>query len=328
MDDDHPSALAAALADRYRIVRELGAGGMATVYLAEDLKHHRQVALKVLRDDLTASLGKERFLREVSIAAGLTHPHILPLHDSGEAAGHLFYVMPYVDGPSLRQKLQRAGELPIADAVRVLRDVADAMAHAHKRGVVHRDLKPENVMLTERHAMVTDFGVAKALTEATGRQTLTTAGVALGTPAYMSPEQATADPHMDHRSDVYSFGVLAYELLTGRTPFSGGSPQEMLAAHVTTAASPVTNYRASIPPALAALVMKCLEKKPADRWQRAEELIPQLEAVLTPSGGTTPHGAGLGRLPPTRTPTVLPSCGLKTGPAMIPSTPLVSSSPT
>jgi TolB-like protein len=286
---DGRSSLETALAEHYRVERELGAGGMATVYLAEDVKHHRQVAVKVLREDLTASLGKERFLREIAIAAGLSHPHILPLHDSGEAGGRLFYVMPFVDGPSLREQLRRSGELPISDAVRVLRDVADAMAHAHKRGVVHRDLKPENVMLTERHALVTDFGVAKALSEATGRQTLTTAGVALGTPAYMSPEQATADPHTDHRSDIYSFGVLAYELLTGRTPFQGGSPQEVLAAHVTAAATPVSQHRASIPPALATLVMRCLEKKPADRPQHAEELIPLLEQLLTPSGGITPH---------------------------------------
>lgn len=282
--------MVAALADRYRILRELGAGGMATVYLAEDVKHGRQVAVKVLRDDLTASLGKERFLREISIAAALTHPHILALYDSGEAAGRLFYVMPFVDGLSLRQRLVRTGEFPIGEAVRVLRDVADAMAHAHKRGVVHRDLKPENVMLSERHALVTDFGVAKALSAATGRQVLTTLGVALGTPTYMSPEQATADPQLDHRSDVYSFGVLAYELLTGHTPFEGGSPQEVLARHVTTAAAPITGHRASIPPMLAELVMRCLEKKPADRWQSAEEMLPQLEALLTPSGGITPHG--------------------------------------
>lgn len=282
--------LASALAGRYRIARELGAGGMATVYLAEDVKHGRQVALKVLRDDLTASLGKERFLREISIAAALTHPHILALYDSGEAAGRLFYVMPFVDGQSLRQRLTRTGELPIGEAVRVLRDIADAMAHAHKRNVVHRDLKPENVMLTDRHALVMDFGVAKALSAATGRQVLTTLGVALGTPTYMSPEQATADPQLDHRSDIYSFGVLAYELLTGRTPFEGGSPQEVLARHVTTAAVPVTTHRTSIPPALASLVMRCLEKKPADRWQSAEEMLPQLEALLTPSGGITPHG--------------------------------------
>jgi len=280
--------LTAALADRYRIERELGAGGMATVYLAEDLKHHRKVAVKVLRADLAASLGPERFLREVTIAANLQHPHVLPLYDSGQADGFLYYVMPYVEGISLRQKLIREGELPIPDAVRILRDVADALAYAHRHGVVHRDIKPENVMLSDRHALVTDFGVAKAVSEATGRQTLTTAGVALGTPAYMAPEQAAADPHTDHRADIYAFGVVAYELLTGRPPFTGASPQAVLAAHVTTAADPVTKFRASIPPSLAALVMRCLEKKPADRWQSADELIPALEAVLTPSGGMTP----------------------------------------
>ena len=280
--------LTAALADRYRIERELGAGGMATVYLAEDLKHDRKVAVKVLRADLAASLGPERFLREVKIAANLQHPHVLPLYDSGQADGFLYYVMPYVEGTSLRQKLIREGELPIPDAVRILRDVADALAYAHQHGVVHRDIKPENVMLSGRHALVTDFGVAKAVSEATGRQTLTTAGVALGTPAYMAPEQAAADPHTDHRADIYAFGVVAYELLTGRPPFTGASPQAILAAHVTTAADPVTKFRASIPPALAALVMRCLEKKPADRWQSADEIIPQLEAVLTPSGGMTP----------------------------------------
>jgi len=261
---------------------------MATVYLAEDLKHDRKVAVKVLRADLAASLGPERFLREVKIAANLQHPHVLPLYDSGQADGFLYYVMPYVEGISLRQKLIREGELPIPDAVRMLRDVADALAYAHRHGVVHRDIKPENVMLSDRHALVTDFGVAKAVSEATGRQTLTTAGVALGTPAYMAPEQAAADPHTDHRADIYAFGVVAYELLTGRPPFTGASPQAILAAHVTTAADPVTKYRASIPPALAALVMRCLEKKPADRWQSADELIPALEAVLTPSGGMTP----------------------------------------
>jgi eukaryotic-like serine/threonine-protein kinase len=278
--------LGAALGDRYQLEREIGAGGMATVYLAEDLKHHRKVALKVLRPDLAATLGPDRFLREITIAAGLSHPHILPLHDSGQADGFLYYVMPYVEGQSLREKLVREGELPISDAVRVLRDVADAMAYAHKHGVVHRDIKPENIMLSDRHAMVTDFGVAKAVSEATGRQTLTTAGVALGTPAYMSPEQASADPHTDHRADIYAFGAVAYELLAGRPPFTGATPQSVLAAHVTMAAEPVTKYRDSIPPSLAALVMKCLEKRPADRWQNADELMPQLETVLTPSGIT------------------------------------------
>ena len=256
--------LTAALADRYRIERELGAGGMATVYLAQDLKHDRKVAVKVLREELSASLGKERFLREIKVAAALQHPHILPLYDSGAADGLLFYVMPYVDGLSLRDKLAKEGELPIGDAVRILRDIADALSEAHRHGVVHRDLKPENVMLRGRHALVMDFGVAKALSDATGRQSLTTVGIALGTPTYMAPEQAVADPHVDHRADLYAFGVVAYELLAARPPFTGATPQQMLAAHVTAAAEPVTTHR-TMPPALAALVMRCLEKRPADR---------------------------------------------------------------
>jgi TolB-like protein/tRNA A-37 threonylcarbamoyl transferase component Bud32 len=281
------SRLQVALADRYRIERELGAGGMATVYLAHDLKHDRKVAVKVLREELSASLGKERFLREIKVAAALQHPHILPLYDSGAADGLLFYVMPYVDGLSLREKLVKEGELPIGDAVRILRDIADALSEAHRHGVVHRDLKPENVMLRGRHALVMDFGVAKALSDATGRQSLTTVGIALGTPTYMAPEQAVADPHVDHRADIYAFGVVAYELLAGRPPFAGANPQQVLAAHVTTAAEPITTHR-TMPPVLAALVMRCLEKRPSDRCQSAEELITQLEAVLTPSGGITP----------------------------------------
>jgi len=280
--------LATALSRNYRLERELGAGGMATVYLAEDVKHRRKVAVKVLRPDLAAALGPERFLREVKIAANLQHPHILPLHDSGEADGFLYYVMPFVDGISLREKLVKDGELPIPDAVRILRDLADAMAYAHSQGVVHRDIKPDNIMLSGRHALVTDFGVAKAVSEATGAATLTTAGVALGTPAYMAPEQAAADPHVDHRADIYAFGVVAYELLTGQPPFTAPTPQALLSAQLTMTPQPVTAHRPSIPPALAGLVMKCLEKRPADRWQSADELIPQLEAVLTPSGGTTP----------------------------------------
>jgi serine/threonine-protein kinase len=279
--------LSRTLADRYRMERELGAGGMATVYLAHDLKHDRKVALKVLREELSASLGKERFLREIKVAAALQHPHILPLYDSGAVDDLLFYVMPYIDGQSLRDKLDKQGELPVGDAVRILRDIADALSEAHRYGVVHRDLKPENVMLRGRHALVMDFGVAKALSEATGRQSLTTVGIALGTPTYMAPEQAVADPHVDHRADIYAFGVVAYELLAARPPFTGATPQQVLAAHVTAAAEPVTSHRA-MPPALAALVMRCLEKRPADRPQSAEELIPQLEALLTPSGGITP----------------------------------------
>ncbi|MFC1639931.1 protein kinase [Gemmatimonadota bacterium] len=282
--------LKAALSSRYAIEREIGSGGMATVYLAEDLKLHRKVALKVLKPDLAAALGPERFLQEIEIAAGLHHPHILPLHDSGDADGFLYYVMPYEEGQSLREKLAKEGELPIAEAVRILRDVADALSHAHKHSVVHRDIKPDNVMLSDRHALVADFGVAKAVSEATGRHKLTTEGMALGTPAYMAPEQAAADPHVDHRADIYALGAVAYELLTGRPPFTGTAQQEILSAHVMQTPEPVTKYRASVPPQLEQLVMKCLEKKAADRWQTAEELIPQLEALTTPSGGLTPTG--------------------------------------
>ena len=280
--------LQSALADRYTIERELGAGGMATVYLAHDLRHDRQVALKVLRQELTAALGAERFHREIQIAAKLQHPNILPLLDSGEAAGLLYYAMPYVEGQSLRERLAREGALPVPDTVRILRDVVDALTEAHAHGVVHRDIKPENIMLRGRHALVTDFGVAKAVSEATGRQTLTTAGVALGTPAYMAPEQASADPHLDHRVDIYAVGAVAYELLTGRPVFMGTTPQMVLSAHVTEAPQPITRHREAVPRALEALVMRCLAKQPADRWQSAEELLPQLEALATPSGGITP----------------------------------------
>ena len=282
--------LKTALADRYAIQEEIGAGGMATVYLAEDVKHHRRVAVKVLRPELAAALGPDRFLREIEVAAQLHHPHILPLYDSGESQGFLYYVMPYEEGQSLRDRLTREGELPITEAVRILRDVVDALSNAHEHGVVHRDIKPDNVMLSGRHALVTDFGVAKAVSEATGREQLTTAGVALGTPAYMAPEQASADPHVDHRADIYAVGTLAYELLTGRPPFLGGTPQMILSAHMTETPEPVSKYRESVPPALEQLVMKCLAKKAADRWQSAEELLPQLEGLMTPSGGMTPTG--------------------------------------
>ena len=285
---DELDRLKTALADRYGIEREVGSGGMATVYLAEDLKHHRKVAVKVLRSDLAAALGAERFLREIEIAAQLQHPHILTLIDSGEADGFLYYIMPFVEGESLRAKLARERELPIPEAARILRDVVDALAHAHAHGVVHRDIKPDNVLLSGHHAVVTDFGVAKAVSEATGRNQLTTAGVALGTPAYMAPEQAVADPHIDHRADIYAIGALAYELLTGRPPFIGDNAQQVLAAHVTDPPDPVTRYRETVPPALAELVMRCLAKKPADRWQSTAELLPHIETFTTPSGGITP----------------------------------------
>jgi eukaryotic-like serine/threonine-protein kinase len=277
-----------AVASRYTLVRELGSGGMATVYLAEDLRHNRNVAVKVLRSDLAASLGSERFFREIQVAARLQHPHILPLLDSGEAAGFYYYVMPYVQGESLRERVDKHGELPIAESVRILREVVDALAEAHANGVVHRDIKPDNVMLSGRHALVMDFGVAKAVSEATGKQKLTTAGIALGTPAYMAPEQAVADPQLDHRVDIYAVGVMGYEMLTGYPPFSGRSPQEILAAQVTQAPEPVGQRRDAVPPVLEAVIMKCLEKRPADRWQTAAALLDQLETLSTTSAGLTP----------------------------------------
>ncbi len=280
--------LAAALSDRYRIERELGQGGMATVYLAEDLKHRRQVAVKVLRPELAATLGPERFAREIEVAARLQHPHILGLLDSGEAAGFFYYVMPYVEGETLRDRLARTGELPVHEAVRLLGEIADALAVAHRADVVHRDIKPENILLSGRHAMVMDFGVAKAVTEASGRQQLTTAGVALGTPAYMAPEQATADPHLDGRVDIYALGVLGYEMLTGQPPFHGLNPQQTLAAHVTQAPVAVGQRRPGLSPALEHVVMRCLEKRPADRYQTADEFVAALEPLTTPSGGMTP----------------------------------------
>jgi len=285
---DTSARLSAALHDRYRIERELGSGGMATVYLAEDLRHSRKVAIKVLREDLAASMGANRFLREIQIAAQLQHPNILPLLDSGEADGLLYFVMPYVPGQSLRERLAREGELPVHEAVRLLVEVTDALAHSHQMGVVHRDIKPDNVMMSGRHALVTDFGVAKAISEATGRNTITTLGVALGTPTYMSPEQAAADPLIDHRSDIYAVGVMAYEMLTGRPPFTGATPQQVLAAHVTEAPDPVSKRRQAISPALEQIVMRCLAKRPADRYQTAEELLHALEAQATPSTGVTP----------------------------------------
>ena len=262
---------------------------MATVYLAQDRKHQRNVAIKVLRQELSVTLGADRFAREIAVAARLQHPHILGVLDSGEADGFFYYVMPYVDGETLRDRLARGGELPVQDAVRLLGEITDALAAAHKGGVVHRDIKPENILLSGRHAMVMDFGVAKAVTESTGSDRLTSIGVALGTPAYMAPEQATADPQMDGRVDIYALGVLAYEMITGQPPFHGLNPQQTLAAHVTQAPTPLAQRRPGLSPVLESVVMRCLAKRPADRFQTADELVAALEPLTTPSGGTTPH---------------------------------------
>ena len=282
-----PDRLSAALGDRYRLDREVGQGGMATVYLAQDLKHNRRVALKVLRPELAAALGPERFVREVETVAQLQHPHILPLFDSGEADGFLYYVMPFVDGESLRQRLKREGRIPIHEAVRILREVVDALAHAHQNGIVHRDIKPDNVMLSGRHAVVTDFGVAKAVSAA-GTDKLTTVGVALGTPTYMAPEQAMGETNLDQRADIYSVGALAYELLTGSPPFDKPTAQALLSAHVLEKPTPPAERRPDISPPLSDLVMRCLEKEKDARYQTAEEMLPALEVLGTPSGGVTP----------------------------------------
>jgi TRAP-type C4-dicarboxylate transport system substrate-binding protein/tRNA A-37 threonylcarbamoyl transferase component Bud32 len=280
--------LKAALGHRYTVEREVGRGGMAVVYLAQDRRHKRHVALKVLRPEVATSIGGERFLREIELAAQLIHPNILPLYDSGEADGLLYYVMPYVDGDSLRSRIQREGPLRIGDAVRILRDVADALDHAHGRGVVHRDIKPDNVLLAERHALVTDFGISKALSKAASPETLTTVGVSLGTPTYMSPEQATAEKDIDHRADIYALGVVAYEVLVGEPPITGESQQAVLTAQVLNQPYPITKRREEIPAPLGDLVMACLEKRREDRWQSAEDVLRRLEALTTPSGGVTP----------------------------------------
>ena len=250
----------------------------------------RKVVVKVLPPEMSLGVSAERFRREIQLAASLQHPHIVPLLSAGHSDDLVWYTMPLIEGESLRTRLAREGELPVQEVVRTLRDVADALAYAHTRGVVQRDIKPDNVLLSGQHAVVTDFGVARAITAATGEASLTSMGVALGTPAYMSPEQAAAEPHVDHRADVYALGAMAYEMLTGAPPFAGEA-QVVLAAHVTRAPEPVTARRAAVPAALAALVMRCLEKKAADRWQSAAELHQQLEVMATPSGGTTPTGA-------------------------------------
>ena len=237
---------ALALSERYRIERELGRGGMATVYLAEDLKHRRKVAVKVLAPELGETLGASRFLREIEIAARLNHPHILPLHESGSAGELLYYVMPYVEGESLRQRLEREKQLPVADALRIAHEVADALDYAHRRGVVHRDIKPENILLEEQHAVVADFGIARAIV-ATGGEKLTTTGLVIGTPVYMSPEQVAGSTDLDGRSDVYSLACVTYEMLVGQPPFTGTTVASLVHQQLSAEPRAVTELRPAVP---------------------------------------------------------------------------------
>ena len=277
--------LTEALKDRYRLDRELGRGGMATVYLARDLKHDRLVALKVLHPELAASLGPERFLREIKVAARLSHTHIVPLYDSGQAGDLLYYVMPYVEGESLRQRLNREKQLPVDIAVQIARNVAGALDYAHRHQVVHRDIKPENVMLHEGEALVTDFGIAKAIS-ASGGQTLTQTGMAVGTPAYMSPEQAAGETEPDGRSDVYSLGCVLYEMLAGTPPFTGPTAQAVISKRFTEPAPLLRAARPTAPEEIEQAVTKALARVPADRFATAA----QLAQALVVHTGTTPPG--------------------------------------
>jgi serine/threonine protein kinase len=273
------------LAGQYRVLREAGHGGMAVVFLARDLRHGRDVAIKVVRPELAAAIGRERFLHEIEIAARLRHPHIVPLYDSGEvpledgSASLLYYVMPYETGHSLRERLDRDGPLPVAELVLVLRDLCEALAHAHSHGIVHRDIKPDNVLLSGGHALVTDFGVARAVTEATTDVTGVAGSTALGTPTYMAPEQGTRGARVDHRADIYAVGVLAYELLAGRTPFADDEPRSRQQARGADVAKNLTRARADVPPILGHLIAKCLAERPEDRWQSADELLAQLTPI-------------------------------------------------
>jgi serine/threonine-protein kinase len=278
-----PAELAAALADRYRIERELGRGGMATVWLAYDLRHDRPVALKMLRGELVAALGPERFLQEIRIAARLQHPHILPVHDSGDAAGRLWYTMPYVEGESLRQRLARERQLPIGQALRIADQVLSALGYAHARGIVHRDIKPENILLEGDQAVVADFGVARAISAA-GDARLTETGLALGTPAYMSPEQASAGRDLDGRSDLYSFGCVLYEMLAGQPPFQAPTAQGLLARHALDPVPPLRTVRDTVTDRVEEAVVRAMAKAPADRFPTAAAFAEAL-AGAGDSGG-------------------------------------------
>ena len=273
-----------ALAERYLIERVLGRGGMGTVYLAQDLRNRRPVAIKILNPDLAQSLGAERFLREIEVTANLNHPHILPLHDSGEADGFLYYVMPYVEGETLRDRLNREGQLPLDDALRITREVAAGLSHAHSRGVIHRDVKPENVLLSAGEAVVADFGIARAVTEA-GEGRLTETGISIGTPAYMSPEQASGDKNLDGRSDIYALGCMLYEMLGGDAPYAAATPQAVLVKKLTEPTPRISAVRQAVPVVVEAALVKALAREPQDRYATADQFA---QALTLATGGRRP----------------------------------------
>src|SRR5215217_2790676 len=267
--------LQSALADRYRLDREAGAGGMATVYLAQDIRHGRPVAVKVLRPELAAVIAAERFLAEIKLTANLQHPHILPLFDSGEADSYLFYVMPFIQGETLRDRLTRDKQLPVPEAIRIATEVASALDYAHRHGVVHRDIKPENILLHDGQALVADFGIALAASKASGAR-MTETGMSLGTPHYMSPEQAMGEREITARSDVYAIGAVLYEMLSGDPPFTGSTAQAIVARVVTEVPRPLLPQRHTIPRHVEAAVLTALEKLPADRFPSAADFAEAL----------------------------------------------------
>ena len=294
-----------ALSDRYRLGRELGRGGMATVYLAEDLKHRRRVALKVLKPEIARAIGRDRFLREIEFAARLNHPHVLPLFDSGAAGELLYYVMPYIEGESLRDRLDREKQLPVEDALRLTREIASALGHAHQQGLVHRDIKPENILLADGIALLADFGIARAISAAAGddeaTQVATSAGTVLGTPRYMSPEQASGG-EVDARTDIYALACVLFEMLAGQPPFVAPTLDGQLRMHLTVDPRPVSELRPSVPGSVSSVIARGLAKLPADRWPTAARFVEALAAAMTSGGTMTPSPAASATAPPNNLP--------------------------
>lgn len=296
----------AALGDAYTIERELPRGGMSRVFVATETALQRRVVIKVLSPELAATLSAERFKREIAWAARLQHPHIVPLLSAGLAGRYLYYTMPMVDGESLRERINRERPMAFSDIISILEEVARALNYAHNEGVVHRDIKPENVMFFRGQAVVLDFGIGKAVMSATTEETevmrITQAGMTLGTPTYVAPEQAAGDPALDHRADLYALGVVAYEMVTGHPPFSGRSPQIVMEAHAKRKPEPLESRRPDVPPYLAAAIMKCLEKRPSDRPRNGDEIVRMLTPV--PAKKATLSGTLFGAL--SQAPTWLP----------------------